>query len=395
MRPENTPKPDLLVVGAGLFGLTVAEHAAQDGAKVLVLERRSYIGGNASDYLDEETGITVHRSGAHLLHSPNKKVWDYLSRFTEFWPYEHRVFANSQGQVLSFPMNLHLIAEVYGRYFTPDEARTLIAEEASEVKPEEASNLEEKAISLVGRKLYERLISGYSRKQWATDPKELDPSIITRLPVRYNFDNRYFTDAYQGQPAKGYTAMFEAMAAHPNIELRFDQDYFAQRDAFEGVPTVYTGPLDEYFGYELGRLPWRTVDLINEVLDVDDFQGTSVMNYNDADVPYTRILEHQHYDPQAAEHKVPGKTIITREYSRLAEEGDEVYYPVDNDASRALATAYKAKAKAEEAAGIFFGGRTANFLYWDMFQAVNAAMHLYDKQLRHLLGGTQAPTESL
>lgn len=379
---EATTKPDLLVVGAGLFGLTVAEHAARDGAKVLVLERRDHIGGNAYDYLDEETGVTVHKFGSHLLHSPNERVWDYLGRFTEFTDYQHRVFANSDGQVYSFPMNLGLIAQVYGRYFTPDEAKALIADEASEIDSEAASNLEEKAISLIGRPLYERFVKNYTAKQWQTDPKELDASIITRLPVRYSFDNRYFTDPFQGQPAKGYTAMFEAMAAHPNIEIRYGVDYFAERDTFRGIPTVYTGPLDEYFGYELGRLPWRTVDLVNEVVEVDDFQGTSVMNYNDADVPFTRILEHQHYDPQAAGNKVAGKTIITREYSRFAEEGDEVYYPINSDSSRELASAYKAKAKAEEEHGIYFGGRLGNYAYLDMWQAANSAIHLYEKKLQ-------------
>lgn len=382
----ETTQPDLVVVGAGIFGLTVAEHAARDGAKVLVLERRSHIGGNCYDRLHEETGITQHVFGSHLLHSPNERVWEYLNRFTEFTPYEHRVFANSEGQVYSFPMNLGLIAQVYGRYFTPDEAKALIAQEASEIDSEAASNLEEKAISLIGRKLYEKFVKGYTEKQWSTDPKELDAGIITRLPVRYSFDARYFNDRYQGQPSKGYTAMFEAMANHPNIEIRYGVDYFADREAYADIPTVYTGPLDEYFGYELGRLPWRTVDLVDEVVEVDDFQGTAVMNYNDADVPFTRILEHQHYDPQAAENKVGGKTIITREYSRFAEEGDEVYYPINSDSSRELASAYKAKAKAEEENGIYFGGRLSQYLYIDMWQAVNSAIHLYEKKLQGKLG---------
>lgn len=385
---------DLLVVGAGLFGLTVAEHAARDGAKVLVLERRDHIGGNCYDELNEETGVTRHTKGSHLFHTSNERVWEYLNRFTEFTPYEHRVFANSQGQVYSFPMNLSLIAQVYGRYFTPDEARELIAQEASEIDSADAKNMEEKAISLIGRRLYDRFVKNYSGKQWQTDPKELDAGIITRLPVRYNFDNRYFTDRYQGQPSKGYTAMFEAMASHPNIEIRYGVDYFAERGAFSGVPTVYTGPLDEYFGYELGRLPWRTVDLVDEVVDVDDFQGTAVMNYNDADVPFTRILEHQHYDPQAAERKVAGKTLITREYSRFAEPGDEVYYPINSDSSRELAAAYKAKAKAEEENGVYFGGRLAQALYIDMWQAVNSAIHLYEKKLQGKLSIAESPSRT-
>lgn len=386
-------EPDLLVVGAGIFGLTVARKAADDGHRVLVLERRNHIGGNCYDYRDTETNINVHKYGSHLFHTPNSEVWDFLGRFTEFWPYEHRVFANSGGQVYSFPMNLSLIAQVYGRYFTPEEARALIAEEASEFDPREAKNLEEKAISLVGRKLYEKFIEGYTRKQWQTPLTELDPSIITRLPVRYSFDNRYFSDKHQGQPAEGYTAMFQKMVDHPSIEVRYGVDYLEERAAgkFQNVPTVYTGPLDEYFGYDLGRLQWRTVDFEDEVLEVEDFQGTAVMNYNDADVPFTRILEHQHYDPQATANKVAGKTIISREHSRFAEPGDEVYYPINSDANRELAAAYKGRAKAEEERGVYFGGRLAQAAYLDMWQATNSAMHLYGKKLAGALSDRSGP----
>lgn len=380
-----TKKYDLIVVGAGIFGSTVAEHAARNGSKVLVLDRRSHIAGNCYDKLNPETNINVHAFGSHLFHTPNEEVWRYLNKFTEFAPYQHKVIANSGGQAYSFPMNLALISQVYGRYFTPDQARELIASEASEIDSKDASNLEEKAISLVGRKLYERFVKNYTAKQWQTDPKELDASIITRLPVRYTFESGYFNDKYQGQPAKGYTAMFEKMLNHPNITVELNVDYFDIREQFADTLTVYTGPLDEYFDYDAGRLQWRTVDLVDEVLDVDDFQGTSVMNYNDADVPFTRILEHQHYDPQSKDRKVAGKTLITREYSRFAEEGDEVYYPINSDGNRELAANYKARAKAEEDNGVFFGGRLSTFSYIDMWQAVNSAMHLYKKKLSPLL----------
>lgn len=368
---------DLVVVGAGVFGLTVARLAADDGKRVLVVERRPHIGGNCYDYVDSATGINIHKYGSHLFHTSNKDVWDFLNRFTEFSPYEHRVFANSGGQVYSFPMNLSLIAQVYGRYVSPEEAKALITKEASEFSPYEAQNLEEKAISLIGRTLYEKFIKGYTAKQWQTDPKDLDPSIITRLPVRYTFDNRYFSDTFQGQPKNGFTAMFDKMADHKNIEILYNVDYLVGREQFSGIPTVYTGPLDAFFEYRFGRLPWRTVDFVNKVVNVDDFQGTSVMNFNDESVPYTRVVEHQHYDPLSKVRKISGKTVISEEFSRYADESDEVYYPVLTDASRQCAKLYKDEAKKLEEEGIWMGGRLGGFLYYDMDQAVNSAMKLY------------------
>lgn len=375
-----------------MFGATVAEHAARElGSRVLVLDRRDHIGGNAFDYVDPETQINVHRYGSHLMHSPNDEVWAYFQRFTDFSPYQHRVFANSGGQVYSFPMNLALLAQVYGRYFTPEEAKAKILDETAGLSAQEATNLEEKAISLIGHTLYEKFVKHYTAKQWQTEPTKLDPSIITRLPVRYNFDNRYFNDKNQGQPLNGYSAMFEKMLAQPSITVQLDTDWFSIRDELNDTPTVYTGPLDEYFDYSLGRLPWRTVDLVSETLDVDDFQGTAVMNYNDAEPLFTRILEHQHYDPQATTRKVPGKTIITREYSRFAEPGDEPYYPLNSTDSTELAKSYKKLAKAEESRGVFFGGRLAGYLYWDMWQASHAAMHLWSKRLKPLLSREGEP----
>ena len=381
----NTSEYDLVVVGAGMFGATVAEHAARIlDKKVLVIERRDHIAGNCFDYVDPETNINVHRFGSHLFHTPNENVWNYLNRFTEFSPYEHRVFAKSEGQIYSFPMNLALLNQVFGRSFTPDEAKELIKSETRGLNPAEATNLEEKAISLVGETLYRKFIKNYTAKQWETDPKNLDPSIITRLPVRYTFDNRYFNDKYQGLPTNGYTAMFENMLSHPNITVELGVDWLKQRDDYAGIPTVYTGPLDEYFNHSEGRLPWRTVDLVKEVVDTDDFQGTSVVNYNDAEPLSTRILEWQHMDPLASERKVPGKTVITREYSRFAGEGDEPYYPINSTESAELVAKYKNLAKAEEEKGVFFGGRLAGYLYYDMWQAVNSAMHLFEKKISPL-----------
>ena len=255
--------PDLVVVGSGFFGLTIAERCANElGLKVLVLERRHHLGGNAYSERDPETGIEVHNYGAHLFHTSNEKVWEYVNRFTTFTDYQHRVFGKYQGQVYSLPMNLGLINQFFGKSHTPDEARALIAEQSSEIATEDATNLEEKGISLIGRPLYEAFIKGYTAKQWQTDPTELSADIITRLPVRYTFDNRWFNDTYEGLPTDGYTAWLTKMADHPNIEVRLETDFFDVQDEFKGkVPIVYTGPVDEYFGNSEGRLSWRTVDL--------------------------------------------------------------------------------------------------------------------------------------
>ena len=371
---------DLVVVGSGLFGLTIAERCANElGLNVLILERRRHIGGNAYSEPDPETGIEVHVYGAHLFHTSNDRVWEYVNRFTEFTSYQHRVFARYQGQVYSFPMNLMLINQFFGKSHTPDEARALIAEQASEIDTADAQNLEEKAISLIGRPLYEAFVKGYTAKQWQTDPKELSPDIITRLPVRYTFDNRYFNDKYEGLPVDGYTAWLTRMADHPNIEVRLNTDFFDVRDEYVGkVPVVYTGPVDEYFGSSEGRLSWRTVDLEAEVKHVDDFQGTSVMNYNDIDVPYTRIHEFKHFHPERT--YLPGKTVIVHEYSRFAEEGDEPYYPVNTAEDRAKLLRYRELANKEPM--VLFGGRLGTYKYLDMHMAIGSALSMFDNKLR-------------
>jgi UDP-galactopyranose mutase len=378
---------DLVVVGSGFFGLTIAERCAEElGLKVLVLERRHHLGGNAYSEADEETGIEVHVYGAHLFHTSNEKVWEYVNRFTEFTDYQHRVFAKVGEQVYSFPMNLGLINEFFGRSHTPDEARALIKEQASEIATEDATNLEEKAISLIGRPLYEAFVKGYTAKQWQTDPKQLSPDIITRLPVRYTFNNRYFNDTYEGLPKDGYTAWLTRMAEHPNIEVRLETDFFDVAEQYKGtVPIVYTGPVDEYFGNSEGRLSWRTVDLEKSVVDVDDFQGTSVMNYNDEDVPYTRIHEFQHFHPERTH--LPGKTVIVHEYSRFAEEGDEPYYPINTAEDREKLLKYRELAKAEP--DVLFGGRLGTYKYLDMHMAIGSALSMYENKLKpHFESGT-------
>ena len=372
---------DLVIVGSGFFGLTIAERCANElGLKVLVLDRRHHIGGNAYSEPDPETGIEVHVYGAHLFHTSNKKVWEYVNRFTDFTPYQHRVFGKYDGQVYPLPMNLGLINQFFGRSFTPDEARALIADQASEIDTKDAQNLEEKAISLIGRPLYEAFVKGYTAKQWQTDPKELSPDIITRLPVRYNFNNRYFNDTFEGLPVDGYTAWLTRMADHPNIEVRINTDFFEVRDEYVGrVPVVYTGPLDAYFGNSAGRLSWRTVDLVPEVVNTGDFQGTSVMNYNDEGVPFTRIHEFRHFHPERDWYP-DDKSVIVREYSRFAEVGDEPYYPINTADDRAKLLQYRELAKKEP--DVLFGGRLGTYKYLDMHMAIGSALSMYENKLK-------------
>jgi UDP-galactopyranose mutase len=295
------------------------------------------------------------------------------------------VFTIFQGRVYPMPVNLATICEYFGKHLTPDEARALVAEQAGEIDSAQARNLEEKGISLVGRPLYEAFFRGYTLKQWQTDPKELDPSIFSRLPVRYNFDNRYFNDRYEGLPVDGYTAWLSKMADHPNIEVRLETDFFDQRgDILGNVPVVYTGPVDAYFENCEGELSWRTIDLEREVKAVGDFQGTPVMNYADENVPYTRIIEPRHFHP---ERDYPDdKTVIMREYSRFAKQGDEPYYPINTADDRAKLLRYRDLAKAEP--DVLFGGRLGTYKYLDMHMAIGSALTMYENKLKpHFAAG--------
>jgi UDP-galactopyranose mutase len=385
------PRPDLVVVGSGFFGLTVAERVANElGKRVLVLDRRDHIGGNAYSAPEPTTGIEVHRYGAHLFHTSNTRVWEYVNRFSAFTGYQHRVYSIFQGEVYPLPINLGTINQFFSKALSPTEARELIADQAGEIDTGEAQNLEEKGISLIGRPLYEAFIRGYTAKQWQTDPKELPPGIISRLPVRYTYDNRYFSDTYEGLPVDGYTALLERMAESPLIEVRLSTDYFDVRDEVvpEGVPVLYTGPLDRYFDYSEGRLGWRTLDFEEQVLEVGDYQGTPVMNYADEDVPFTRIHEFRHFHP---ERDYPDdKTVIMREFSRFAEDDDEPYYPINTAQDREMLLRYRDKAKGEK--GVLFGGRLGTYQYLDMHMAIASALRMYDNVLKpHLAEG--APLE--
>ncbi|KTR37746.1 UDP-galactopyranose mutase [Rothia kristinae] len=382
---------DLVVVGSGLFGLTIAEQAASElGLKVVILDRRSHIGGNAYSEKEERTGIEVHRYGAHLFHTSNERVWEYVNRFTKFTDYVHRVYTRHNDEVFPMPINLGTINQFFRAAYGPAEARALIQEQAGELAGTDPQNLNDKGIQLIGRPLYEAFIKHYTGKQWQTDPKDLPASIISRLPVRYTYDNRYFNDTHEGLPVDGYTAWLERMASHPNIEVRLDTDFFDEDHEFSRtkvlgqVPVVYTGPVDRYFDYAEGDLSWRTIDLEEEVLEMQDFQGCAVMNYPDPDVPFTRIHEFRHFHPERDYTK--DATVIMREFSRFAEKGDEPYYPINTSVDRQKLLKYRDLAAGES--DVLFGGRLGTYKYLDMHMAIGSALSMFDNKIRpHFSGG--------
>ena len=378
---------DLVVVGSGLFGLTIAEQAASRwGLRVAIVERRSHLGGNAYSEIDPETGIEVHKYGAHLFHTSNERVWEYVNRFTSFTSYVHRVWTTVDGVVYPMPVNLGTINQFFSAAYGPDEARALIAQQAAEVDGQEITDFESKGVSLVGRPLFEAFFKNYTAKQWQTDPKDLPASIISRLPVRYNYDSRYFNDKYEGLPVDGYTAWMERMVASDLIDVYLDTDFFdpenpLNKAAVVGkVPVVYTGPVDRYFDYSAGDLSWRTVDFEKEVVDTGDYQGCSVMNYGDIDVPFTRIIEFRHFHPERDYQDK--KTVIFREFSRFADHGDEPDYPVNTAQDRERLEQYRELMKNEDR--VFFGGRLGTYKYLDMHMAIASALTMLDNELAPL-----------
>ena len=378
---------DLVVVGSGLFGLTIAEQAASRwGLRVAIVERRSHLGGNAYSEIDPETGIEVHKYGAHLFHTSNERVWEYVNRFTSFTSYVHRVWTTVDGVVYPMPVYLGTINQFFSAAYGPDEARALIAQQAAEVDGQEITDFESKGVSLVGRPLFEAFFKNYTAKQWQTDPKDLPASIISRLPVRYNYDSRYFNDKYEGLPVDGYTAWMERMVASDLIDVYLDTDFFdpenpLNKAAVVGkVPVVYTGPVDRYFDYSAGDLSWRTVDFEKEVVDTGDYQGCSVMNYGDIDVPFTRIIEFRHFHPERDYQDE--KTVIFREFSRFADHGDEPYYPVNTAQDRERLEQYRELMKNEDR--VFFGGRLGTYKYLDMHMAIASALTMLDNELAPL-----------
>ena len=368
-------KYDFLVVGAGLYGAVFAQQAKERGKTVLVIERRPHPAGNI--YTERVEGINVHKYGAHIFHTNERTVWDYLNRFTDFNRFTNSPVANYRGELYSLPFNMYTFNKMWG-VVTPTEAATKISEQRKEITSE-PKNLEEQAISLVGRDIYERLIKGYTEKQWGRECKELPAFIIKRLPVRFTFDNNYFNALYQGIPIGGYTKMIENML--DGIEVRLEEDYLERKEYWDSIAdkVIYTGPIDAYFKHSLGYLEYRSIRFENETLDIPNFQGNAAVNYTDRDTPWTRIIEHKWFEFGKDEdgNDLP-KTIISREFSSEWKPGDEPFYPVNDERNTSLYAQYKALADEEKK--VSFGGRLGEYKYYDMDTTVLEALKL-SKQL--------------
>ena len=368
-----------VVVGSGFFGAVFAERIANVlDERVVVLERRNHLGGNSYSEHDPETGIEYHRYGSHLFHTSSQNVWDYVNRFTTFTNYRHRVLTRHGGRMFTMPINLMTLNSFFGVDLTPGEAGAFIAERAAAEPYPNPANFEEKAISLIGRDLYEAFIQGYTAKQWETDPKLLPAEIITRLPVRFNYNDFYFNDIYEGLPTDGYYSIFERMFSHPKIETLTDCDFFDVRPQLRpDAIVVYTGAIDRYFDYCYGPLSWRTLDFEIERHAVDDYQGASVINYPDREVSFTRIHEFKHLHPERTNLK--GRTLVMKEFSRFATAEDEPYYPVNTPMDKSTYDRYAARAAQERR--VIFGGRLGTYRYLDMHQAIGAALKAFDREL--------------
>jgi len=357
-------KYDYLIVGAGLFGAVCAHELHKRGKSVLVIEKRDHIGGNV--YTEDQGGIQVHKYGAHIFHTNDKEIWDYVNSLVEFNRFTNSPLASHKGKLYNLPFNMNTFYQLWGTR-TPAEAAAKIAEQCKEMDGKEPANLEEQAISLVGRDIYEALIKGYTEKQWGRKATELPAFIIRRLPVRFTFDNNYFSDKYQGIPTGGYTKLIEKMLEDVDVEL--SADYLKNRKHYSALAeqTIYTGPIDEFFDYCYGQLEYRSLRFEHERIEVDNYQGNAVVNYTEADVPFTRVIEHKHFDMVNTHH-----TIVTREYPAEWQLGDEPYYPVNDDKNMALFKKYRALAKNEK---VIFGGRLAEYKYYDMHQVVRSALN--------------------
>jgi UDP-galactopyranose mutase len=372
----------IYVVGSGFFGAVIAERIADDaGIPVTVIEKRHHIGGNSWSERCPETGIECHKYGSHIFHTSNEQVWSYMRRFTEFNDYRHRVWTTYNNQAYTMPINLATINAFYKLNLTPSSVEKFIATEAAKEKIDTPENLEEKAISLVGRPLYEAFVRGYTIKQWDKDPRELSADIISRLPVRSDYNDRYFSDTYEGIPLKGYGQLFSNILNHELINVKLNTDFFAIRDTLPPDSLViYTGAIDQFFDYCHGKLEWRTSTFESEIHAYSDYQGTTVMNYANHDIPYTRIHEFKHYHP---ERPPSDKTIVYKEYSKFTQGNEEPYYPIATGKNLMMLGKYKKKAG--KIKNVIFGGRLGSYKYLDMDDAVFAASKCYEEKLVPLL----------
>lgn len=362
----ETMKYDYLIVGAGLFGATFAYEATKKGKKCLLIDKRSHIGGNV--YTEQIEGINVHKYGAHIFHTSNKEVWDFVNRFATFNHYVNSPVAVYKDELYNLPFNMNTFSKMWN-IKTPQQARDVIKSQIASLNIKDPKNLEEQALSLVGTDVYEKLIKGYTEKQWGRDCKDLPAFIIKRLPLRFTYDNNYFNDRYQGIPEGGYTQMIEKMLEGCDIQLETDYFEFVKQTNIQYDKVIYTGMIDEYYQFKYGRLEYRTVSFENEVLDTDNFQGNAVVNYTEREVPYTRIIEHKHF-----EFGTQPKTVISKEYPVEWKYGMEPYYPINNERNIAIYQQYKALADQEE--NVYFGGRLGMYQYFDMDKVILAAWQL-------------------
>ncbi|MFR0523094.1 UDP-galactopyranose mutase [Limosilactobacillus reuteri subsp. suis] len=371
-------KYNYLVVGAGLFGAAFAYEAAKRGKRVKVIEKRNHIAGNI--YTKEVDGIQVHQYGAHIFHTSNKKIWDYVNRFAEFNRYTNSPVANYKGHMYNLPFNMNTFSEMWG-IRTPEEAMAKINEQRQEMAGKEPKNLEEQAISLIGRDIYEKLIKGYTEKQWGQKATELPAFIIRRLPVRLVYDNNYFNDTYQGIPIGGYTQIVKKMLASDLIDVETGVDFFDKKDEYlkDYPKIVFTGMIDQFFDYQLGELQYRSLRFETEEKNIGNYQGNAVINYTDAETPYTRIIEHKHFEFGKGD---KDKTVITREYPADWQRGDEPYYPINNQRNNDLYKQY-AKLANEKVKNVIFGGRLGQYRYYNMDQVLHAALTAVNEEFNN------------
>lgn len=369
-----------LVVGAGIYGSVVAERIASVlKENVVVIDKRCHIGGNSYSEVDPETGIECHKFGSHIFHTSNERVWKYITQFTQFTNYQHKVFSRSCNRIYTMPINLKTLNDYYGLALSPSEMKEFLAREIAKAGIGDPRNLEEKAISMIGSALYEAFIRGYTVKQWNQDPRLLPSHIITRLPVRYNYNNNYYSDALQGMPADGYAKLFERLLTHPKIELRLETSFASVMRALpQTCRVIYTGMVDELLDYRYGPLGWRSLRLEWETRAIPDYQGTSVMNYGDEDIPYTRIHEFKHFHPERRSVFESGKTVICREYSSDYTLGAEAYYPVNTDENHRRYEQYLADFKSLYPDWLI-GGRLGAYQYWDMDKTIEQALLCFEQ----------------